>query len=288
MKLEIEGEIQPAPVFSRPTFGESPEHFRRKAIPLGKQEKGSLHIRFLVDRHETFPLLDHFQIFRGRFENGSDEWMAIVENPSIVEVTEFLSDSTTNLAVKKLIQQTGEVEKKLLSHLKNAPTFPPLLKIKDASEPIDLPIHIGGNVYQTEGEKVARAVPGLAEHLVKKEFETPHDESGRRQLADWLTTPENPLTARVMVNRIWHWHFGTGLVRTPDDFGKLGAEPTHPEILDWLAADFMAHDWSIKQIQRHILLSDTYQISSHINSTNLFPGRRRDSAIPLPKTTARN
>ncbi|MDC0252104.1 DUF1549 and DUF1553 domain-containing protein [bacterium] len=269
VKLEIEGEIQPAPVFYRPTFGESPEHFRRQAIPLGKQEKGSLHIRFLVDRHETFPLLDHFQIFRGSFENGSDEWMAIVENPSIVEVTEFLSDSTTNLAVKKLIQKTGEVEEKLLSHLENAPTFPPLLKIKDASEPIDLPIHIGGNVYQTEGEKVARAVPGLAEHLVKKEFKTPHDESGRRQLADWLTTPENPLTARVMVNRIWHWHFGTGLVRTPDDFGKLGAEPTHPELLDWLAADFMARDWSIKQIQRHILLSDTYQISSDINSTNL-------------------
>jgi hypothetical protein len=72
-----------------------------------------------------------------------------------------------------------------------------------------------------------------------------------------------------MVNRIWHWHFGTGLVRTPDDFGKLGAEPTHPELLDWLAADFMARDWSIKQIQRHILLSDTYQISSDINSTNL-------------------
>ena len=114
-----------------------------------------------------------------------------------------------------------------------------------------------------------RAVPGLAGHHLKKVFTTPTDESGRKQLAEWLTTPENPLTARVMVNRIWHWHFGTGLARTPDDFGKLGAEPTHPKLLDWLASEFVAGNWSIKNIHRHILLSETYQISSEITSANL-------------------
>ena len=124
VKLEIEGEFEPAPVFSRPTFGESTEHFRRLAIPLGKQEKGSLHIRFLVDRHETFPLLDYFEIYRGNFVTGSEEWRAIIESPSLVEVADFLSDKAPNSDVKKLAQQTGEVEKMLLSHLKKAPNFP--------------------------------------------------------------------------------------------------------------------------------------------------------------------
>jgi hypothetical protein len=84
----------------------------------------------------------------------------------------------------------------------------------------------------------------------------------RARLAGWLTAPDNPLTARVLVNRIWGWHFGQGLVRTPNDFGTQGEPPTHPELLDWLARDFMDHGWSLKRLHRLLLLSNTYQMQS--------------------------
>ena len=84
----------------------------------------------------------------------------------------------------------------------------------------------------------------------------------RVALANWIIAPGNPLTARVMVNRLWHYHFGTGLVATPSDFGGMGYRPTHPALLDWLAAELMDNAWSLKHIHRLILRSKTYQQSS--------------------------
>ena len=82
--------------------------------------------------------------------------------------------------------------------------------------------------------------------------------SGRRTaLAKWLTGPRNPLVARVMANRIWHYHFGRGIVATPSDFGVKGEAPTHPELLDWLASTFVERGWSLKQMHRLIVLSST-------------------------------
>src|SRR6266851_4830016 len=87
--------------------------------------------------------------------------------------------------------------------------------------------------------------------------------SGRRTaLAEWLTSRQNPLTARVIVNRIWHHHFGRGIVATLDNFGKMGEQPTHPELLDWLAVEFMNRGWSIKQMHRLIMMSEAYQMAS--------------------------
>ncbi len=86
--------------------------------------------------------------------------------------------------------------------------------------------------------------------------------SGRLQLAEWLSSPNNPFTARVMVNRIWQHHFGEGLVRTPNNFGKQGRPPTHPELLDYLADRFVAADWSVKAMHKMILSSRTYQLAS--------------------------
>ena len=92
--------------------------------------------------------------------------------------------------------------------------------------------------------------------------------SGRLHLANWIADPKNPLTARVMVNRVWQHHFGKGLVRTPSNFGALGQAPTHPELLDWLAAEFVAKRWSVKELHRLVMLSRTYQQSSAPDEAN--------------------
>jgi hypothetical protein len=89
-----------------------------------------------------------------------------------------------------------------------------------------------------------------------------HKGSGRRELADWVADARNPLTARVIVNRIWGWHFGQGIVSTPDDFGKRGAPPSHPELLDYLTSRFIESGWSVKKMHRLILLSRAYQTAS--------------------------
>ena len=87
----------------------------------------------------------------------------------------------------------------------------------------------------------------------------------RKRLALWLTRPDHPLTARVMVNRIWQGHFGRGIVPTANDFGQQGQAPTHPELLDWLATEFVAQGWSMKAMHRLIVLSNTYQMSSRFS-----------------------
>ena len=85
---------------------------------------------------------------------------------------------------------------------------------------------------------------------------------GREELAATIIDPQNPLTARVFVNRIWQHHFGAGLVCTPSNFGTLGESPTHPELLDWLASEFVAQGWSLKSLHRQIMTSATYQLGS--------------------------
>lgn len=113
----------------------------------------------------------------------------------------------------------------------------------------------------------------------------PHSRTsgGRLALARWLTNREHPLTARVMVNRLWQYHFGMGLVATPDDFGERGARPTHPELLDWLAAEFMDNGWSIKHIHRLILNSATWRQTSFIAAT---VRREADANLASDDTTA--
>ena len=86
--------------------------------------------------------------------------------------------------------------------------------------------------------------------------------SGRIELADWVGSPDNPLTARVWANRVWLHMFGTGLVSTPDNFGAAGQAPTHPELLDWLATELVARGWSTKALIRELALSHTYRLSS--------------------------
>lgn len=109
------------------------------------------------------------------------------------------------------------------------------------------------------GDEVQRHFPAI---LGGQELNSEDKTSGRLQLAQWLTDRANPLTARVMVNRLWHYHFGKGLVQTPNDFGKQGKAPTHPELLDHLATRFIESGWSVKAMHRLILLSHAWQLST--------------------------
>jgi hypothetical protein len=140
-------------------------------------------------------------------------------------------------------------------------------------KPADAAIQIRGEVEKL-GPVVHRGVPKFL--CNDKPLSIPSDASGRLQLADWLTRPEHPLTARVMVNRIWQHHFGKGIVGTPSNFGTRGDEPTHPELVDYLAARFVESGWSVKAMHRLILSSKTYQIASTYSDVNaqLDPGNR--------------
>ncbi len=133
-------------------------------------------------------------------------------------------------------------------------------------------LHFAATGADFEGDKKTPEVqPGFLTVLVKG---TPpatshvpnrpdYATSGRRRaLGEWIASQENPLTSRVIVNRIWGWHFGTGIVPTPGNFGKMGLPPSNPELLDWLASEFVRQGWSIKQMQRLIMSSETYQMAS--------------------------
>lgn len=124
----------------------------------------------------------------------------------------------------------------------------------------DSPVFTRGEADQPGETRVPR---GTLSVLSKEPLSIPASTSGRRELAQWIASPDNPLTARVMVNRIWLQLFGRGLVPTADDFGMAGRPPSHPELLDHLALRFMDEGWSVKKLIKYIVLSHTYQLSSH-------------------------
>jgi hypothetical protein len=109
--------------------------------------------------------------------------------------------------------------------------------------------------------------------------------SGRLELSRWLTQPDHPLTARVIVNRVWQQHFGRGLVATPDNFGRQGSKPSHPQLLDWLAEQFVRDGWSLKKLHRRIMLTQTYRLSSDegLRITEA-DSNNRQSALPNPQS----
>jgi mono/diheme cytochrome c family protein len=121
--------------------------------------------------------------------------------------------------------------------------------------------------------KGAEVKPGFPEVLGVPDPAIPESKgksSGRRTvLANWIASKDNPLTARVIVNRVWQGHFGRGIVPTPNDFGGLGEKPTHPELLDWLAAEFVEKGWSFKRLHKLVMTSEAYQRSSAGNEANL-------------------
>ena len=158
----------------------------------------------------------------------------------------------------KIREQRAEVAKKF-----------PLMEIGyaivDANNPHDVRIQKAGDP-KALGAEVRRGFPQI---LGGQKLPEDAQGSGRRQLADWLADPNNPLTARVMVNRIWHYHFGRGIVATTSDFGVRGSAPSHPELLDYLASYFVDSGWSIKDMHRLIMLSSTYRLSGSEVAVNM-------------------
>src|SRR5262249_46976169 len=141
----------------------------------------------------------------------------------------------------------------------NSPAAPPrAMVLNDTPQPMNPHVFIRGHPGRT-GKEVPRRFPQV---LSPPEGPAYQKGSGRLELAQAIANPNNPLTARVIVNRVWMHHFGKGLVTTPSDFGARGSPPSHPELLDFLAATFMEEGWSLKKLHRRILLSSAWQQSS--------------------------
>jgi hypothetical protein len=144
-------------------------------------------------------------------------------------------------------------------HDDHALVFETVAYAASEGKPVDAKIQLQGNPKEL-GEVVPRNAPVVLQ--TNGDLDIPAGTSGRLELAEWISSPRNPLTARVMVNRIWRYHFGRGLVETPSNFGVAGAVPTHPELLDWLAGQFIASGWSIKAMHRLLMSSRTYRLAS--------------------------
>jgi hypothetical protein len=160
---------------------------------------------------------------------------------------------------KELKARMAKLTTDLSALQKRKPALEMVNSAVEKKKPTDMKIHIRGNIYQL-GAIAPRGVLQVANYGPVPKM--PTNASGRLELADWVTDPANPLTARVMANRVWQWLIGEGLVRTVDNFGTRGESPSHPELLDHLAVQFVQQGWSVKKLIRAIALSKTYRLSS--------------------------
>ncbi|MDB5385201.1 MAG: Protein of unknown function (DUF1553)/Protein of unknown function (DUF1549)/Planctomycete [Planctomycetaceae bacterium] len=177
--------------------------------------------------------------------------LAGLKKPGILSAAEILA--------KQRVVEIADLEKQLQALKASGPRRPMFMSVQEEKVIDDCPVHIRGTVHNL-GEKVPRGFLQVASWSANPAFSS--GQSGRMELGAWLADRQNPLTPRVMVNRIWHWLLGSGIVRTVDNFGTTGEAPSDPELLDHLAADFVSHEWSIKAVVRKIVLSRTYRLSS--------------------------
>jgi mono/diheme cytochrome c family protein/uncharacterized protein YneF (UPF0154 family) len=187
------------------------------------------------------------------------------------------ADSTApELSIHRLVQSYRELEQKLAE-----PTT--VNGMADIDQPLDYRLNVRGD-YDQLGDPVPH---GVARFLLDV-CDANETQRTRLELAELVASPKNPLTARVYVNRVWHWLFGQGLVRTPDDFGHVGDLPSHPELLDYLTHEFIASGWSTKQLIRSILLSQTWQQSqqSVAGALDVDPTNRLLHHFPVQRLDA--
>ncbi|MBL8849463.1 MAG: DUF1553 domain-containing protein [Planctomycetaceae bacterium] len=204
---------------------------------------------------------------------------------SIAPLKEQLAATTDDESKKKLDAEIAEIEKERRPE-------PTIRALWSRGAPSPTFVLKRGN-YLTPGAEVGPGVPSvLTDGRTPLPIAPPWSgaaTTGRRlALARWLTTADHPLTARVLVNRVWKHHFGTGIVTTLGNFGKTGAAPTHPELLDWLATEFVRSGWSIKELHRLLVNSATYRQSSLVTEqlTAADPDNRWLSRMPLRRVEA--
>ncbi len=185
--------------------------------------------------------------------------------------------NATNLPPETQVAVTAlEHERALLQA--TAPPAPAMALAASEDKPVDLPVHLRGSHLQLAADPVPRGVIGVVAK-VDPAPTMPRDQSGRLEFARWLVSERNPLTARVLVNRVWQAHFAEGLVRTADNFGLRGEAPSHPELLDWLAAWFMENGWDLKALHRLILTSAVSQQSTSADDPSAAAARDPDNRL---------
>jgi hypothetical protein len=167
-------------------------------------------------------------------------------------------------ALAQLRREVTRIEGELSQLRGGAPSGEMAMAVRDSASPNDCQVCVRGEVTE-RGPRVER---GFVSVITPQKPQIKTGSSGRLELARWFASKSNPLTARVMVNRIWHHLFGAGLVESTDNFGALGDKPTHPELLDNLAVQFMADNWSVKKTIRRIMLSRVYGLSSQHEAAN--------------------
>ena len=205
-----------------------------------------------------------------------------------IAVTE--SELVSALQTEHQTERTHLLQQKTKLEQNKPADLPQAMAVTDASDSIPETHILRRGAPGSPLEEVAPSFPvslsSLADHNLTGTID--HTDARRTQLGRWLTRNEHPLTARVMVNRIWQHHFSRGLVETPNDFGHRGQAPTHPELLDWLATTFIADNWSIKSIHRLIVLSATYQQTSSESDKvqRLDPQNKRYSRFPRRRLDA--
>jgi len=197
----------------------------------------------------------------GRWHNAadaSDRQTFDPKNKKLVKPTLSGLSSDEAKRAKPLMQEKADIEAKIRAAENEQKVFAGTFRAPDE-------IHLlnRGDPEQPKEPVTPAVLSALADLNLPKESV---EQVRRKTLAEWIASPQNPLTARVMVNRIWQGHFGSGLVPTPSDFGHLGVKPSHPELLDWLAAEFIRSGWSVKHMHRLIVLSTTYRQSSMSNA----------------------
>ncbi|MBT6496128.1 MAG: DUF1553 domain-containing protein [Planctomycetaceae bacterium] len=172
-----------------------------------------------------------------------------------------------NKQAATLKSEVASLEKNVAELKKNRPPRPQYaMSVRDRAKPADTKVAVRGNIREP-GEAAPRGFLSVVNMANPPRIDV--KQSGRMALAQWITSPENPITARVMVNRIWHHLFGRGIVESVDNFGMIGKHPSHPQLLDSLALRFMEDGWSVKRMIRTIMLSRSYQLSSTRDAANM-------------------
>ena len=211
--------------------------------------------------------------FGGAFSAGLGErFLPYVATAERQQWRQLQDTSHLQVALLKAAAQTPEIEKQIKELEASLTPEPRVMALWDRGEPSPAYLYRRGD-YQTPGGFIPPGVPAvLADEAIPFEIVRPFPEAkstGRRlAFAHWLTNPQQPLTARVMINRVWKHHFGQGLVRSLGNFGKTGDPPTHPELLDWLACEFMRQGWSLKAMHRLMMTSSVYRQSSAVRATH--------------------